>query len=314
MANEIVLETSGLTKQFGKITAVDNLSLHVYRGDIFGFLGPNGAGKTTTIRMILGLVRPTAGNIVICGLDGRRDFLEAISRIGAVVDEPAFYPYLSAEKNLKILAKLSGNGTEKRIDGVLDAVGLLERKKDKVKTYSHGMRQRLDIAQALLHEPEILILDEPTNGLDPEGSREILALIRNLAENSEPRVTVMISSHLLEEVEQICNRAAIIREGKLLLEESVAELIKEESHSAEVTVSDIEHAKTALSETQIVSAVRQTGELRLIVELHGDHSLSELNAFLVKKGVSVMALIPKKKRLKEFFLDLMDNTKVPSGK
>lgn len=307
---EIVLQTFDLTKRFGRLTAVDGLNLKVNRGDICGFLGPNGAGKTTTIRMILGLVKPSSGTVEICGIDPKENFLAAISKIGVVMDEPAFYQYLSAQKNLEILGRLSGGTSPARIDEVLDSVGLLSRKKDKVKTFSHGMRQRLAIAQALLHSPEILILDEPTNGLDPEGSREILSLIRNLTIHAEPRVTVMISSHLLEEVEQICNRASIIRGGKLLLEESVAELIREETHSAEITVSDIALAEEILSGNDMVVSLDRTGESRLMVSINRDSSLSALNAFLVKNGAVPSSIIPRKKSLKEFFLELMDREQI----
>lgn len=225
MTHEPAIECLKLTKKYESFLAVDNLDLVVEKGQIHGFLGPNGAGKTTTIRMITGLIHPTSGTVRICGVDIQKYFYEAVKKIGVMLESPGFYPYLSAFQNLKILAEYSElTDFSKRIDEVLKIVGLSERTKDKVSTYSRGMLQRLGIAQALLSDPEILILDEPTNGLDPAGIFEIRALITQLSiyENK----TIFLSSHLLREVESICNKVVIINNGKIIGGGHMEELIK----------------------------------------------------------------------------------------
>ncbi len=225
MTHEPAIECLNLTKKYKSFTAVDNLDLIVEKGQIYGFLGPNGAGKTTTIRMITGLIHPTSGVVKICGFDIQKNFYEAIKKIGVMLESPGFYPYLSAFQNLKILAEYSGlTDFSRRIDEALKIVGLTERAKDKVSTYSRGMLQRLGIAQALLSDPEILILDEPTNGLDPAGIFKIRSLITQLSvyENK----TIFLSSHLLREVESICNKVVIINNGKIIGGGHMEELIK----------------------------------------------------------------------------------------
>ncbi len=204
----VVLQTEQLTKKYRRRVIVDRLSLMVEGGDIFGFLGQNGAGKSTTIRMALGLVRPTSGHVRVLGYDMSRQPLRALKRIGAIIDAPAFYEDFSGRQNLRMLAAMSGGAKRERIETALEIVGLRERACDPVRVYSHGMRQRLGIAQALLPDPELIILDEPTDGLDPQGLCEIRVLIRRLRD--ELGLTVLLSSHLLHEVEQICNRVAII--------------------------------------------------------------------------------------------------------
>src|SRR5438477_9569942 len=220
---QAVLQTEQLTKKYRRRLVVDRLSLTVERGDIFGFLGQNGAGKSTTIRMILGLVRPTSGRVSILGYDMSRQPLRALKRIGAIIEAPAFYENFSGRQNLRMLAAMSGGAEPRRIEMVLELVGLGKRARDPVRVYSHGMRQRLGIAQALLPNPQLIILDEPTDGLDPQGLCEVRTLIKRLRD--ELGLTVMLSSHLLHEVEQICNRVAIIEEGRLLYQGAVAELI-----------------------------------------------------------------------------------------
>src|SRR6185312_2103091 len=214
--SDVALQTEALTKRFGGRTAVDRLSLRVERGDIYGFLGPNGAGKSTTLRMFLGLVRPTSGIIKFPLRVSGWEYLRARSRVGAIIEAPAFYENFSGRRNLQLLASLSGGVQRKRVEQVLEIVGLRERAHDPVKVYSYGMRQRLGIAQALLPTPELIILDEPTNGLDPQGIHETRNLIRRLRE--EMKLTVLLSSHLLTEIEQLCNRVGIIHEGRLLYE------------------------------------------------------------------------------------------------
>lgn len=224
--SEPIIELRGLTKQFGAIHAVENLDLTVCRGDIYGFLGPNGAGKSTTIRMMLSLIRPSSGSIKILGQSLAEHRASILRRVGAIVEKPDFYLYLTARRNLEILGRLSGADVSRRsIEAALDHVGLGGRADSKVKTFSYGMKQRLGIAQALLHDPELVILDEPVNGLDPQGVREIRELILELAHGRGK--TVFLSSHLLPEVEMIANRMAIIAGGKAVVEGTVKELLNE---------------------------------------------------------------------------------------
>src|SRR5215203_3096426 len=214
--SDLALQTENLTKRFGGRIAVDRLTIRVERGDIYGFLGPNGAGKSTTLRMLLGLVRPTSGAIKFPVRASTWEYLKARSRIGAIIETPAFYENFSGRRNLQLLASLSGGVQKKRVDEVLEIVDLRDRAQDPVKVYSLGMRQRLGIAQALLPTPELIILDEPTNGLDPQGIHQTRELIRRL--RNEFKLTVLLSSHLLTEIEQLCNRVGVIHEGHLLYE------------------------------------------------------------------------------------------------
>lgn len=222
MTSNMLLQTRNLTKSFGGRKIIDNLNLSVMRGDIYGFLGRNGQGKTTTIRLITGLIFPDSGDVIIDEHNLQNDFRKAISNVGAIVESPSFFGYLSGYDNLKLMANLVPGIRKDRIDEVLEIVRLSSRAKDKVKTYSLGMKQRLGIANALLSSPKLIILDEPTNGLDPQGMKEIKEMIVQLA--SEKNITFFISSHLLHEVEQICNRVGIIDNGKLLSEASTVEL------------------------------------------------------------------------------------------
>ncbi|HHV08679.1 MAG TPA: ABC transporter ATP-binding protein [Clostridiales bacterium] len=222
MSNPL-LETRNLTKSFRGRKIVDNLNLKVMKGDVYGFLGRNGQGKTTTIRMITGLIFPDSGDVMINGYNLKTDFKRAISQIGAIVESPTFYDYLSGHENLSLMANLVPGLNKSRIDEVLEIVRLTNRAKDKVKTYSLGMKQRLGIANALLNNPQLIILDEPTNGLDPQGMKEIKEMIVQLS--SEKNITFFISSHLLHEMQQLCNRIGIINDGKLLVEGSIKELV-----------------------------------------------------------------------------------------
>ena len=222
MTSNTLLETRNLTKSFGGRKIIDNLNLQVLKGDVYGFLGRNGQGKTTTIRLITGLVFPDSGDVIIDGHNLRNDFKKAISTIGAIVESPSFYGYLSGYDNLALMANLMPGVKKSNIRETLEMVGLTARAKDKVKAYSLGMKQRLGIANALLGNPKLIILDEPTNGLDPQGMREVKEMIHQLA--SEKNITFFISSHLLHEVEQICNRVGIINNGRLLCEAAIDEL------------------------------------------------------------------------------------------
>lgn len=221
--NESILKTIDLTMQFKDKKAVDNLNLNVYEGDVYGFLGHNGAGKTTTIKMILGLLKPSSGNALINGVNAFTDLEKALSYVGAVVENPVFYNNLSGYKNLKLYANLYGNISNERINEVLELVEMKNAANKKVKNYSLGMKQRLGIARAFLNNPKIIILDEPTNGLDPKGIRDIRNLVLKLAK--EYNTTFLVSSHILSEIEQMCNKVGIIHNGKLIKEGKVNELL-----------------------------------------------------------------------------------------
>src|SRR5690348_17380303 len=220
-SEEVVLRVRNLSKQYRKRLAVDNLNLEIHRGDIFGFLGPNGAGKTTTIRMVLGLIAPTSGSVEILGQDLVTRRAHILSHVGALVETPALYLYMSGRNNLRAFGSVLGGVPEKRIDTVLEMAGLRARQKDRVRTYSLGMKQRLGVAIALLQDPEVLLLDEPANGLDPAGIVEMRDLMHRLTGEGK---TVFISSHILSEVQQICTRVAIVNLGKLVKESTIEEL------------------------------------------------------------------------------------------
>jgi len=290
-----VVSTTGLTKRYGKtITAVDALDLEVRRGEVFGFLGPNGAGKTTTLRMLLGLIRPTSGSARVVG---RRPGEPAgLARIGSLVESPAFYPYLSGRENLKVVADYAGLSLA-GIDAALDEVELLPRAKDRFGTYSMGMKQRLAVAAALIKEPELMILDEPTNGLDPQGVVEMRTLIRRLGTGSR---TVLLSSHLLNEVEQTCDRVAIIRKGKLVAQGRVDELRGQATLIVKATPSDA--ARQSLERMLGKAAVAGVdGTLRLSVS---PDRAPDINAALVSAGIRVSELRPAERTLEEVFLSL----------
>ena len=221
--SEITLSVQHLTKRIGKKDIIKDISFELNSGEVFGFLGPNGAGKTTTIRMLVGLIKPTSGQISICGYDVKKDFSKAMERLGCIVENPELYPYLTGWENLQYFARMLTNTDDKRITEVVELVGLTERIHDKVKTYSLGMRQRLGIGQALLSQPKVLILDEPTNGLDPSGIREMRQFIRLLAK--EEGLSVLVSSHLLSEIQLLCDRVSIILNGKIIHTESVQTLL-----------------------------------------------------------------------------------------
>src|ERR1035437_2356399 len=239
---DMILRTSGLSKRFGKLEAVKNLNLEVRRGDVLGFLGPNGAGKSTTVGMILNLVSPTSGSIELFGRDLSENPWAALRRIGAVIEEPAFYPYLSGWDNLEVLAKSIGDISRNKITEVLERVNLLERAKDQYGHYSMGMKQRLGIASTLLRDPELIILDEPTNGLDPAGTKEIRDLIPKLAHESR---AIMLCSHLLHEVELVCSKVAIIKQGVVIVNAPIKELLSG-GNVLQIKVDKIEAAKAIL--------------------------------------------------------------------
>lgn len=303
--SDVVLETEDLTKRFGRRVAVDDLSMRVERGNIFGFLGQNGAGKSTTIRMALGLVRPTSGRVRLLGHDMAKHPLRALARTGAIVETPAFYEGYSGLQNLRLLAAMSGGADQKRINQVLDIVGLRARAHDKVRVYSHGMRQRLGIAQALLPAPEVIILDEPTDGLDPQGIHEVWALIRRLRD--ELNLTVLLSSHLLNEVEQTCDRVAIIDHGRLLYQGTIEALIDKEK-TVKLTVDRLDEAYKILTADPAL-VVSRNGTQSLYVKM-ADDRIADVNRLLVERGIRVMELSPQRETLEQVFLRL---TRPPAG-
>jgi ABC-2 type transport system ATP-binding protein len=296
---DLILETNKLTKLYAKRVVVDSLSLQVERGDIFGFLGQNGAGKSTTIRMALGLVRPTSGAVRVLGYDIARHPLKALARTGAIVEAPAFYENFSGLQNLQLLSKMSGGAEPSRIQEVLSIVGLSGRARDPVRVYSHGMKQRLGIAQALLPGPELIILDEPTDGLDPQGIHEVRALIRKLRD--EMGLTVFLSSHLLHEVEQICNRVAIIDHGRLLYQGLIQDLVATDK-VVKLTVDRCEEAYQLLSSDASLS-VSLNGDKSLYVKMT-DEQIPAINALLVGHGFCVSELSPQTETLEQVFLRL----------
>jgi len=303
------LQTEKLTKRFGARTAVDRLTIRVERGDIYGFLGPNGAGKSTTLRMLLGLVRPTSGTIKFPVRASTWEYLRARSRIGAIIETPAFYENFSGRRNLQLLASLSGGVQNKRVDEVLEIVDLRDRAGDPVKVYSYGMRQRLGIAQALLPTPQLIILDEPTNGLDPQGIHETRKLIRRLRD--EFTLTVLLSSHLLTEIEQLCNRVGIIHEGRLLYEGGPEALVAPTS-LYKVRVDDLSRAFELLTKEPGLS-VSRNGASFLRVDADAE-SISAVNALLVGNGIKVYELSPAQESLEEAFLRLTKTVAAPISK
>ncbi|MHB1000710.1 MAG: ABC transporter ATP-binding protein [Armatimonadota bacterium] len=296
-----ILEIIGLTKDFRRRRAVDGLDLTVYEGDIYGFLGPNGAGKSTTIRMLTGLVRPNHGTARLLGMDVRAHGTEALRNVGALVETPTFYKYMSARENLKIFSQLSGGCTAKRIDQVLDITGLADRADDKVRTYSQGMRQRLGIAQALIPNPKLIILDEPTNGLDPQGMKDVRELILHLAR--EEKMTVFLSSHLLHEVEQICSRVGIIKRGRLVAEGCVQDLLTKDTGIVDFSVSDTQAAISIINSIDSLEVVTHTpGSVSVRIS---EDRIAGLNRTLVTGNVEVSTVIPRTSSLEELFLNLI---------
>ena len=303
MNSEQVIEVRGLTKKFRNLVAVNNLDLNVFRGDVFGFLGPNGAGKSTTIRMLLSLIKPTSGSIKIFGKQLTEKRGEILRKVGAIVEKPDFYLYLSAYKNLEILGKISGADTsQKKIMEMLELVGLDKRYKSKVKTFSHGMKQRLGIAQALLHDPELIILDEPTTGLDPQGMKEIRDLIVYLS--STKNKTIFLSSHILREVELIASRMIIISKGTTQVEGTVDELLKSDKVSVSFEVDKPGDAVSEINLSAWKDKFVSSNKDSLTFEL-AKNEIPELNKYLVKKNFAVSAVIPVRS-LEDFFLKITE--------
>jgi len=284
-----------LTKVIGERTIVDDVSFELRRGEVFGFLGPNGAGKTTTIRMLVGLIRPTSGRVTICGWDVRRDFEAALRCVGCIVENPDLYRFMTGRENLEHFARMLGV-PRAEIQRVAELVALDHRLDQRVGTYSLGMRQRLGISQALLGNPQLLILDEPANGLDPAGIREIRTLLRRLA--AERDMAIFVSSHLLGEVELMCDRVAIIHKGKILKEGDVRELISSR-REMELRVDDVDRAALLLAEKNVVHTVND-GVIDVAID---EADAPPLVAELVRNGVAIFHAQRKVHTLEELFLE-----------
>jgi ABC-2 type transport system ATP-binding protein len=299
VSDAVPVATTGLVKRYGDIVAVNNVDLTVERGDVFGYLGPNGAGKTTLLRILLGLIRPTSGSAKLFGRDPLVDGARAFDGVAGFVEGPRFYSYLSGRKNLELLADYDGDGARSRIDGVLELVELRDRAKDRVGGYSHGMRQRLGIAASLLRQPRLLLLDEPTTGLDPAGMRDMRDLVRRLAGEG---ITILLSSHLLNEVEDLCNRVAIIRTGRIVYEGPLQELLATAATSYRLRVTDPQRAQMVLLAQQGVGGVSLgEGQLRFTAD---EEAVARAAIALGQARIGITALIPETASLEELFLGL----------
>jgi ABC-2 type transport system ATP-binding protein len=301
MENPPALALQDVSKRFGRIQAVDHLSLEVEPGQMAGFLGPNGAGKSTTLYMIPRLVRPSGGRLRIFGVDIWKDYKRAIRSVGITVESPAFYEYLSGRKNLELAARLLDDVSPREIDEILQRIGLAERQHDRVRVYSTGMKQRLGVGRAMLGRPRLLILDEPTNGMDPEGTHEVLSFLREQVRRAG--LTIFVSSHLMSEVEEFCDTVFVINRGRLVASGRVKELLKPHERIVRVTFQGrIPDADFISRHEQIRKAAAVSADT-LEITLERDDSVW-LNQRLQQAGFRVSALAPKQKTLKEFFLSI----------
>jgi ABC-2 type transport system ATP-binding protein len=294
------VEVRGLTKRYGALTAVDHVDLTVDVGDVYGYLGPNGAGKTTSLRMMLGLIRPTEGGVSLFGRDPLQT-VRALDGVAGFVEAPTFYPYLTGRRNLELLGAFDGNGASGRIEQALETVELTDRARDRVGGYSHGMKQRLGIAAALLRDPKLMVLDEPATGLDPAGMRDMRRLIRRLADQG---ITVVLSSHQLAEVEELCNRVAIIRQGRIVYEGAIAELKHSAGTTYRLATTDDERALAVCRAQRGISDVRvQHGRIAFAGD---DDAVAELSQALVEAGALIRMLIPQTVTLEDLFFSLTE--------
>ena len=299
--SESIVELKGLTKKYGELTAVNDLHLTVSKGEIVGFLGPNGAGKSTTLRMMLTLIKPTSGEIKIFGKNIAQERSAILRNIGCIIEKPDFYMYLSARKNLEIFARMSGvNPDAKKLDEMFELVGLKGRDKDQVRTYSHGMKQRLGIAQTLIHDPELIILDEPTTGLDPQGVIDLRYLILRL--KNDFHKTVILSSHILTEVQLIADSMTIINKGKVIVRGKVSDLLSNEDLIVTAEPVDMTAAMKIINESQWKDKLRSTEEGMLNFNISKD-MIPELNAYMADKGVQLYGL-QYRRTLEDYFLKL----------
>lgn len=303
MEQQPIIQVTGLQKKFGAFEAVKDVNFTVHKGDVFGFLGPNGAGKSTTMRCMLSLIKPNAGQIRLFGKDLQTERDAILARVGSIVEKPDFYKYLSAQKNLEIFARISGAHVDKRaILSTLDFVGLSGREKDKVGGFSHGMRQRLGIAQTLLHQPDLIVLDEPTTGLDPQGIIEVRDLILRL--KNEQQKTVILSSHQLAEIELVANRMVIINRGHTVIEGTVADLMNAQQTLLNIEFSQESSAAAAQQIAQLFPGldIQVVSPKTLQLQLE-KQQIANLNSYLVNAGFGIVALEPKRK-LEDFFIQM----------
>lgn len=300
---EKIVEIKHLEKHFGKFHAVSDVSFDVYRGDVFGFLGPNGAGKSTTIRAMLSLIRPTKGELKLFGKDLLKNRNYILSKIGCIVEKPDFYKYLSAEKNIEIFARLSGvNVSKSKVHEIIEFVGLKGREKDKLSGFSHGMKQRLGIAQTLIHNPELIVLDEPTTGLDPQGIIDIRNLILQL--KNEQNKTILLSSHILSEIELIANRMVIINKGKTIIQGSVSELLNAQELIVSFSVDNIERAKQLIENVSMKELIDKVDNNNLLL-LISQEKIPVINKLFCDNEIKVFS-IEAKRKLEDYFLKLIN--------
>ena len=307
--HEPAIQARGLVKRYGRITAVDEVDLTVSAGDVYGYLGPNGAGKTTTLRMMLGLIRPDAGSVELFGRDPLLEGVRALDGVAGFVEAPRFYHYLTGRTNLELVAALDGGGAAARIDEALHIVELADRARDKVGGYSHGMRQRLGLAGALLRDPRLLILDEPATGLDPAGMRDMRVLIRRLADQG---ITVLLSSHIMAEVEELCDRVVIISSGRVRYEGSLDDLIATTAGRYELRTTDDDRAAA------IAAAQRGVGDIardaRGLTFAADERATTALSIALGEAGVGIAALVPRTATLEELFFRMTEESaEAPGG-
>ena len=296
---ENILTINNLTKKFGPLTAVNDLSFSIERGNVYGILGPNGSGKSTTLGIVLNVVNKTDGEFH--WFNGNTNTHDALKKVGAIIERPNFYPYMTAEQNLTLVCKIKGVETDK-IDEKLEVVGLLDRKHSKFKTYSLGMKQRLAIASALLNDPEILILDEPTNGLDPQGIHQIRQIIKDIAANG---TTILLASHLLDEVEKVCSHVVVLRKGEKLYAGRVDEMIN--SHGFfELKTDKSEELKAFINSNPNFENIKVEDDL-ITAFLKEPMSASDFNKLMFEKGIVLSHLVKRKESLEEQFLQLTDN-------
>jgi len=297
---ETILSLNNLSKKFGHIQAVKNLSFNIEKGNVYGILGPNGSGKSTTLGIILNVVNKTSGEYT--WFNGKLSTHEALKKVGAIIERPNFYPYMTASQNLKLICKIKGISPE-RIDEKLIEVNLFERRNSTFKTFSLGMKQRLAIASALLNDPEILILDEPTNGLDPQGIHEIREIVKSIAAKG---TTILLASHLLDEVEKVCSHVVVIRKGEKLYSGSVAEMTASKGFFELSADSEKSKLYKLLEEHVKIGTVKEEGPL-IIAYLREEMKASEMNAYLFDNGISVAHLVKRKPSLEQQFLELTNN-------
>ena len=297
---ETILSLKNLDKKFGRVHAVNNLSFDIQRGNVYGILGPNGSGKSTTLGIILNVVNRTSGEF--SWFNGKLSTHEALKKVGAIIERPNFYPYMTANQNLALICKIKGISTEK-INEKLTTVNLFERRDSKFSTFSLGMKQRLAIASALLNDPEILILDEPTNGLDPQGIHEIRQIIQNIAANG---TTILLASHLLDEVEKVCSHVVVVRNGVKLYSGRVDEMTASNGLFELKVASNEDKLLSILEEHPAIGKVHKEHET-IIANLKSVISATEINEFLFKKGIVLSHLVKRKPSLEQQFLDLTNN-------